>query len=120
MYARAINRMINRYGRLCEVIPFGSDTKVRTNAFLNPLLYKNKMYIGGTYLPDGFYDGGHYLYIGKAAVRLDNLPLGSVVKCGGDTYTIKRAEQYVIADKAVYIWAVLQIAKKGEGNEGDT
>lgn len=117
MYARAINRMISRYGRQCEVVAFGSDTAVSTKAFLNPLLYKNKISIGGTYLPDGFYDGGHYLYIGRSDVRLDNLPLGSVVRCGENTYSIKRAEQYIVGDKSAYTWAVLQIAKKGESDE---
>lgn len=106
--------MIGRYGQQCEIVVSGNDRLVKTKAFLNPLLYKNKIYIGGTYLPDGFYDGGHYLYIGRASVRLDNLPFGSVVKFGSDTYIIKRAEQYIVAGECIYTWAVLQLAEKGE------
>lgn len=114
MYERLVEKMLKLHGRKCIISPRGREDKITVKAFVNPLLYKNKMYIGGKYLPDGFYDGGHYLYIGEAKIRLDDMPLGTIVECGENKYSIKHAEQYFMGDKALYSWAVLQIANRGD------
>lgn len=113
MYRDLILRMLNRYGRKCEIMPFGSEKKLSVKAIINPLLYKNKLYVGGSYLPDGFYDGGHYLYIGDPKISLESIPVGSTLKVSGNTYLIKHAEQYYIEERPLYSWAVLQLQKRG-------
>lgn len=114
MYRDLIMRMLNRYGRKCEIVPFGSERKIYVKALINPLLYKNRLYVGGKYLPDGFYDGGHYLYIGDPRVSLNKFPVGSTLKVGTTTYIIKHTEEYYIDEKPLYCWAVLQLQKRGE------
>lgn len=116
MYKRLTEKALKRCGRRCIIKPFGSDEQLTVTALINPLLHKNKMYIGGTYLPDGFCDGGHYLYIGEPSVSLDNMPIGSVIVCGENTYSIKHSEQYFIGSDVLYTWAILQLAERGEGN----
>lgn len=116
MYKRVTEKALKRYGRQCAVKPFGSDKQMSVKAFVNPLLYKNKMYIGGKYLPDGFCDGGHYLYIGEPNLRLDNMPTGTVIVCGEYTYSIKYSEQYFIGSDALYTWAILQLAERRDCN----
>lgn len=108
--------MINRYGTDCTVTKPNGDFIIKTKAFIHPLLYHNRVYVGGTYLPDGYYDGGHYLYIGKADVRLDELPMNSTVICKEDKFIIKRAERYLVGEKAAYVWAVLRFAERSESN----
>lgn len=102
------------------VVPSGGDKKIKVKALLNPLLYKNKLYIGGGYMPDGFFDGGHYLYVGLPDVRLDNLPIGSVIFCSGSKYVIKRGEQYFLGGSPIYTWAVLQLAERDDDNGKST
>ena len=46
---------------------------VSTKAFIQPLRYKNKMYIGNSYLQPGELDGGHYLYMGE--IYGPNIPI---------------------------------------------
>ncbi len=116
MYERLVEKMLKMYGGQCVVAPFGREERIKVKAFVNPLLYKNKLYIGGKYLPDGFCDGGHYLYIGEPRVRLDDMPIGTIIECNSRSYSIKHAEQYFIGDTPLYSWAVLQIDERGENN----
>ncbi len=72
--------------------------------------------MGAQYLPDGRYDGDYYVYIGKSSVRLDELPHGSVVVCGGNTYVIRQAQMYKVGEKDVYCWAMLRLSERSGGN----
>lgn len=112
MYSRAVRQMLARFGRRCFILTPDGEKRIEVKALLNPLLYKTKQYIGGEYLPDGFFDGGHYLYVGDGKIRIDNLPIGTVIECGEDRYVIVRAEQYIIGEDVIYTWAVLQLAEK--------
>lgn len=107
---------MKRYGRKCTVISYDGNKKIQVSAFINPLLYNGRTHIGGLCLPDGYYDEGHYIYIGSPRVRLDNLPNNSAVLCDGLKYIIKRAEQYFVGKEAIYTWAVLQAVERGGDN----
>jgi hypothetical protein len=112
-FRRRVDRLLRRYGS--EALVEWDDRSTRVKAMIQPLYYKNKMYLEGSYLPDGYYDGGHYLYIGPAGVRLDQLPFDAVVARDGVCYRIKRAELVKNAGEALYSWAILQIC--GEGSD---
>lgn len=108
--------MIRQYGRLCIIVPVEGNKTVKVNAMVNPLLYKNKMYLNDVYLPDGLVDKGVYLYIGDPKVSLEDYPVGTRIRCGENEYTIMRTEQYYVENEAVYTWAVLQLRGRIEGN----
>ncbi len=116
MYTRSINRLIQKYGTVCTIKPFSGSAAVKLNAVINPLLYKNRAYIGGKYIPDGYFDGGHYLFIGNGDIELNNMAAGSLVITEKNSYCVKRAEQYAIADNVIYTWAILQLTDGGESN----
>lgn len=80
---------------------------VSTKAFIQPLRYKNKMYIGNSYLQPGELDGGHYLYMGDPSLRFDNCTASVILSMNGDEFYIKRAEPFVFNDEVIYIWAIL-------------
>ena len=119
MYAEVIFNMIKKYGRLCNVILPDSPKRIKVYGIVNPLLYKNKMYLNDAYLADGYCDKGNYLYIGDPKVSFDNYPVGTFLRCGNgefiDEYTIMKTEQYYIGNTAVYTWAVLQLRRRIEG-----
>lgn len=104
--ARAVNRLMERYGQPVQ-LEFGRQTE-SAQAFLQPLRYKNRMYVGGSQLDPGYVDGGHYLYIGPGGARLDLYPFDAVVRSDGQAYTVKRAEAYRLGEELLYIWAILQ------------
>ena len=54
-----IGRLLQRYGDLVEIR--GEERALQVNAWIQPLRYKNKMYLGGTYLPVWF--ANEILYI---------------------------------------------------------
>lgn len=112
-FRRRVDRLLRRYGS--EALVGWDTSSIRVNAVIQPLYYKNKMYLEGSYLPDGYIDGGHYLYIGPAGVRLDQLPFDATVLCDGVSYRIKRAELVKNAGEALYTWAILQVC--GEGSD---
>lgn len=102
------------YGSICrELKKFGENLTVTTEkgsfsvkGVLQPLLYKNKLYLGGKQLPQGFFDGGHYLLICPPEVKLPTLGT-ALAETKDRKFNLIRSETVTSADKALYIWAVL-------------
>ncbi len=101
---KCMDKMIKRYGGDIVVSDrFGSfDSK----AIIQPLLYKNKMYLGGDALPAGYHDAGHYLMIAPCEGVIRDYP-STRITADGVTYTIKRSERVSADNRILYIWAVL-------------
>ncbi len=86
----------------------GEYTQSNTSkAFIQPLRYKNKMYIGSNQIPIGEIDGGHYLYIGSPDLRFDKQSDTVIIGYDGEDYYIKRAEPYIFRNEPIYVWAVI-------------
>lgn len=78
-------------------------------AFLQPLRYKNKMYLEGTYTVLGKDPNSLYLYIGSAKHDVTRVPKGTrVTDADGRQYLIQRAEKVCRGDEAYYFWAILK------------
>lgn len=95
-----------------EIGRFGSGVTIRqgglcvsTRAFVEPLRYRNKIYIGGEYRPLGFSRREKYLYVGKSEHRL--VENESVIESQGGKYIVKRCETYFVQDRPVYVWAIM-------------
>ena len=69
-------------------------------------MYKNKMYLGGTALPAGVFDGGHYLMIAPANLGVTDYR-NTVIETADARYTIKRVERVKADNRELYLWAVL-------------
>jgi len=76
--------------------------------FLQPLRYKNKMYLYGVNTPIGYNSEGYYLYIGPPEHDLTKLGSSAVIGCGGMKYQIDRAEKVNRNGVPFYIWAVVR------------
>lgn len=87
-------------------------------AFIQPLRYKNKMYIGNSYIPIGGVDGGRYLYLGNPELRFDKATDEVIITSNNNDYYVKRAEPYVVDNEVLYIWAIL--GKHSIYTENDT
>lgn len=94
---------------------FGQNVILRTDdgwnspifgAFIQPLRYKNKMYLNGVNTVIGFNSQGHYLYIGPSdhSLDADNLQIES----NGKKFTVDRSEKVYLKNEAVYIWAIIR------------
>ncbi len=95
------------FGRRVELNkPDGS--KEAFNAFIQPLRYKNKMYLDGVYTQIGFNSQGHYLYLGPPEPDLTLAEDEAYLSADGIKYQIDRAERVYKGNEIFYIWAIIR------------
>lgn len=99
----SVGETIKRYG--CSVKFVTGERTVNTKAFIEPLRYKNKVYVGGQYYYLGFKRSEKYLYIGSPEFKLTEN--STVIEMYGQKYIVKRCETYYTNDRPVYVWAIL-------------
>ncbi len=100
----SVSLMLNRYGESIKIVN-GKKVK-RAKAVIQPLMYKNKMYLDGTSIDAGDFDGGHYQMIAPAETDFGDYKYVRI-EAKNITYIIKRVEMIRAQDKDLYIWAVL-------------
>ena len=107
-YAAQVRSLMKKYGREMTFHILPEDAGVKYHAFLQPLRYKNKMYIEGLYTKYGYFDQTHFLYLGPPEVELDLAGEDSRIESGGQSYVVKKKETVFLAGKPYYQWAILQ------------
>ena len=80
---------------------------VDTRAVLQPMRYKNKMYLGIKRNEMGFSDSECFLYLGPAEPSFVGEELETTVWSDGASFNVSRADRVLIGNETVYIWAVL-------------
>ena len=109
-----IENLMKRHGREMSLsLPDGWQSNT-FYGFVQPLRYKNKMYLSGINTQIGYNSEGYYLYIGPPAHDLTKLADGAELHCGEINYQIDRAEKVYRNGKAFYIWAVIRTVVDGE------
>ena len=104
-----IKRIMDRFGRqvtLC--LPDNGGESETYGAFIQPLRYKNKMYLGGVNTRIGFNREGHYLYLGPPAHDLTQLNRDMWIQCGDERYTVDRAEMVHFGNEQSHVWAIVR------------
>ena len=107
-------KLLEKYGTnitLCE----GSEEKT-AKAVIQPMMYKNKMYVGSDVVPLGFLDKGHFLMIAPHTLPVKDYRK-LVIFDGDKGYTVKRSETVKVGDEKVYIWAILTVYAKEREDE---
>ena len=99
----AVSNSIAKFGGDVEVTQGGST--VKTRAIVEPIRYKNKIYISGEQRSLGTLIRERYLYIGQPDVPLR--ANASVIESVGGKYIVKRCETYYIQDRPIYVWAIM-------------
>lgn len=102
-----VSNMIHKYGNEINVIT--EDNKISARAFIEPLHYRNRIYLGGNY----HYVGGYekkYLYIGLLEVALAENK--TIIHFNNRYYRVVRVEKYKNKEKFLYTWAILVLIEK--------
>ena len=102
-FLNCVNGEIGRYGSRVTITRQGAT--VESRAFVEPLRYRNKIYIGGEYHQLGGLRREKYLYVGKPDHRL--IENETVIQTQDSQYIVKRCETYFVQDTPVYEWAIL-------------
>ena len=99
----AVISSIDRYGG--DVTVSRGTSSVKGRGFVEPLRYRNKIYIGGEQRHLGFMKREKYLFIGTPDLPLEEN--SSVIEAACGKYIVKRCERYYVQDNPVYTWAIL-------------
>ncbi|NLA77811.1 MAG: hypothetical protein GX851_08315 [Clostridiales bacterium] len=103
-----IKRIFEKHGREVTLVTPEDFEQPPFRAFLQPLRYKNKMYLEGIPTDLGYNPQDYSLYIGPADRDLTLLPEEYRVRIGGTDYKISKTEKVYSGATPVYIWAVLR------------
>lgn len=108
-----IERIMNRYGRTASSVDGCGNKIAEKKCFIQPLRYKNKMYIEGTPTEIGINDSGYYLFLGPPSMEIDKVGNNGYITDGKKKYHIERWENVWFGEEIFFIWAVLEEQKTG-------
>lgn len=104
-----INDVINKFGSTVYLTHDGGWTSTLFNAFIQPLRYKNKLYMMGDFTPIGRNTQDLYLYIGPKNHDISRAhETYKIHDSFNNSYIIDRAEQITFRDEVLYIWAIIR------------
>ena len=110
-----IKTFMDRYGRRAYFEEPDGWRSTTFHCFLQPLRYKNKMYLYGVNTQIGFNAQGHYLYIGPPEHDPTRLSGHATLCVNGQRYLVDRAEKVYCGDQLYYIWAIVRtVVLEGE------
>lgn len=107
-----VEPIFTKHGR--KVTLTDGDKQEGGKALIQPLRYKNKMYLDGVYTEIGFNSQGRYLYIGPPVPDLTLASETATLSSGGTSYRIDRAERVYNGNDIFYIWAIIRTIVEGE------
>ena len=115
MVKKQIEKLIKTFaGPVTVYSPVSSPYISHTYGFVQPLRYKNKMYVDTGMTDLGLDDDGRFVYIG-----LPHHPLtstagnGRKMDVGDASYVVIRAENVFFNDKPIYVWAIVKRERSG-------
>ena len=109
-----LNKLIAKAGNTIGVL--GTDKSWK--ALIQPLRYRNKLYVEESAEPPGMINRTAYLYIGSKENDLRVYPRGTLFLCDGELLTLTHCELTRLSDKSEYVWAVLSFYSLAETPAG--
>lgn len=102
------NKVIDHVGRTVSLHTPDGWSSPPFRAVIQPLRYKNKMYLEGERTAIGHNHQGYYVYIGPSSHDITALGPNATVKSAGEEYVIDRAEKCWRGDSVTHIWAIIR------------
>ncbi len=110
-----VEKMLNKFGNSIYITGADGWESPVFSAFIQPLRYKNKLYMTGDVTPIGSNNNNVYLYIGPADHDLTKLDKTyRIHDSDNNSYLIDRAEKIKVKNNIVYIWAVIRQTTEGK------
>lgn len=105
-----LQKIFSEFGMTVRIQDINGYNSSNFKCFIQPLRYKNKMYLDGVNTAIGFNSEGHYLYIGPPDHDLCAIQSSSDtwILFSGEKFKIDRAEKVYFADEVFYIWAIIR------------
>lgn len=106
--SKRVKYFMDRYGQNVKAIAADGTNSGEYRAFVQPVRYKNKMYLNDVESPIGTVSENYYLYIGPADVLLKGLEGRTLIKTAIMDCTVERAENVFLGNEIIYTWAILR------------
>lgn len=114
-FTATVRGLMERYGQEVKVIKNGSPPQ-KLQAFLQPLRYKNQMYLEGIPTDLGIAEQNYVLFLGPARPLMQGGDPGLRIESGGDAYEVRHCERIYLGAEALYQRAVLRRMFEEEEN----
>ncbi len=103
-----LESLLKRYGRSVYITSEKLNSEI-FNALVQPLRYKNKMYVAGTNTEIGLAEENYYLYIGPGNKDLRKMGASVMLHTAdGKSYEVQKSEKIYSGESVFYIWAVIK------------
>ncbi len=110
-----IDNIIDKFGNTVYLSDKDGWTSPVFNAFIQPLRYKNKLYMTGDFTPIGRNTQDLYLYLGpKSHDFSDSSKNYKIHDSFDNAYIVDRAEPIIFKGEAIYIWAIIRKVLEAE------
>ena len=113
MITDCLKRALRKYGSIVTVTHGGRIKSVK--AFIQPLRRRHRLYMNDKTGPAGRFDNSYKYYIGEQYLSEGD----TVAMQNGEEFTVVISEEYLIADKPVYVWAILRPKNAQEDDYDD-
>lgn len=99
-------RIFNSMGRLMKIT--SSDETITFKAIIQPLRYKNKIYLSGVVTELGYDSVKKYLVLAPVGVGLEGVDgVHKILTVDGEKYFVDCAEKVYLNSQAYYCWAII-------------
>ena len=103
-----LESLLKRYGRSVYITSEKLNSEI-FNALVQPLRYKNKMYVAATNTEIGLAEENYYLYIGPGNKDLRKMGASVMLHTAdGKSYEVQKSEKIYNGESVFYIWAVIK------------
>ncbi len=106
-------KFIEKYGKNVRSFNKSGVMISEARCFIQPLRYKNKMYLQGTPTETGFNSAGYYLLIAPADFDCESIGLDGYIADSDKNFHVDRCEKVYLGNDVFYIWAVLREVTNG-------
>lgn len=116
-------KIFEKYGQRA-VLSIGGITVKNQNfkAFIQPLRYKNKLYLRGKFTEIGKNREDYYLYMGPPDVDISSVDgIKTHLYIDEKEYLVYRTERHTVMSQTVYFWAIIRpvVADYENDSSGD-
>ena len=109
-----LEKLFKKFGRSVYITSDNYTSEIYS-ALVQPLRYKNKMYVAGTNTEIGLAEENYYLYIGPAEKDLKKYGLSAMLHTAdGKSYEVHKSEKIYNGENVWYIWAVVKEKVRSE------
>lgn len=102
-------RIFRRYGRKISVADSDGNIVSSAECFIQPLRYKNKMYLEGTPTEIGRNETDYYLFLAPSGLAVEKTRDNGYLTDGTNKYHVDRFERIYVGEKECFIWAIIRL-----------